>query len=284
MKSNLIQKIDEFNNSPKGKVVKSIFLLFFSMVMVATATLAWFFSNTSTTSAGMTMTVSGEVSYVEYTAYYIKDLDTKEVIKGEQSIVDGVNMLSVSLLPYDVTFTAVNQYAPIVIRAVFEKIENKYIPAANETKHLSVVVTRNGALDDGDGTILDDVFSSIGQVASYTSAGLALNATNKTIHDTLVAQYRADNNPQTFTTLQNNDTYTKVNSISMDLAYTLDNFEQNTQGESCLVVYLVLDYNSELTALFTEQASSAGTNVNAFDQQFEVGNDLSNINIQFAEV
>lgn len=280
MKQNLIQKIDKFNNSPKGKIVKSIFLLFFSIVMVITATFAWFFSNVSTTSGGMSVTVSSSVSFAEYSAFYIDDLDTKEVIKTDTMSMNDDSTLSVSLLPYDVTFTSVNQYAPVVVRIELYNIEAEHIPTGAQQKTLNVTLSRDASLDTGTSTNLCGIFSSIGQFGCYTASGLALDATNQTVYDTIVAQYRADNSPCKFTTVTN-ETYTKTTSLDMSVLYGAGDFKTNNSGDACLVVYLVFDYNVELTELYIDQQSSSGSGANEFDQRISVANDLSTMNIYF---
>lgn len=280
MKQNVIQKIDNFNNSPKGKVVKSIFLLFFSIVMVITATVAWFFSNVSTTSGGMSVSVLGNMSFAEYSAFYIQDIDSKEVIKTDTMSMNGDNTLTVSLLPYDVTFTSVNQYAPVVVRIELYQMENDNIPTGDQAKELNITITRDTSVDTGTSSSLCGIFSSIGQFGCYTASDLELNASNQTVYDMVMTQYRADDNPSKFTTIADNN-YTKQTSLDLSLSYTANDLKTNSVGNECLVIYLVFDYNVVLTELYIDQESSSSGDANEFDQRFAVANDLSTINIYF---
>lgn len=274
----LIEKIHEFNNSAKGRVIKSILLLVFSLVVITTVTFAWIVSNVSTTSGGMSLNVSETFSYAKYYTYHIDDLDTKEVVKTEQTDANGASNIDVCLRSYDTTFTSVNEYAPIVLEIDLNIIDSRYIPTEDETRYVHINISRNTAVDESTASYLDGVFSSVGQIGCYTSSALSLSSNNKTVYDTIVSQYRSDNSPNKFTTVENG-TYSKLSELNIDVAYNRDSLKTDANNSNWLIVYLVLDYSSVLTDIYADQVEYG---LGGFSQQIQIDNDLSKINISFA--
>ena len=275
----IAEMIEKFNNSKTGMLIKAIVLLVFSAAMITTVTLAWFYSNVSTTSGGMSLSVYGENSYGKYSAFYIEDIDTKEVIKGAQSNTTGVNRLDVSLRTYDKTFTSVNEYAPIVIRMELYEIEDRFIPTGDEVKQLNVIISRDTSVDTGTSEELCGIFSSIGQLGCYSSNGLELSSDNQTIYDTVIAQYRQDQNLHTFTTITNNS-FSKVSDLVITVSYTASNFKTDEEDNSCLVIYMVADYNVELTEAYLDQNLNELSGLNN-QEESNIANDLTSISIDF---
>lgn len=279
---NIFKLIEKFKNSPKGKLFRSIFVLVFSMILVGTSAYAWFSNNSVVGSNGLAVTIVDENAYSTYSAYFIEDVDTKAVGKINQSFVAGNYNLNISLMPYDLTFKSINQYDPVVVRILVYELSSKFIPVGNATKHLSIVLTRDTALDDGTSSMLGGVFSSVGQVDCYTSSSLALNATNKTIYDTIVAQYRNDNSLRKFTTV-NNNVITKTSLLDIDIAYTANDFKTDEYSKKCLVLYMVIDYNEDLAELYARQNGENLGTMNSLVQRFEIANDLERIDVDFVE-
>lgn len=275
----VIEKFEKFNNSPKGKVIKSIFMLVFSVILVITAALAWFASNVNTTAGGMSITVE-QSGYAYYAAFHIENIETKEIVRTETQN----NTISVGLLPYDTTFTSVNQYAQIVLRVEIGSMVGDAIPTGSGTKSLNMVISNNLASATETKGTLDATFSSVGQVACFTTSTLELGATNEEVYYGIKALYQDENNPATtykFTTVNNNSTYTKTKTLNVPVTYSESSFKEKSSGEKVLVVYFVLDYNPQLTGLYKEQASQGDAGGNEFDRKFSIANDLTNINVEF---
>lgn len=275
----IIEKFDKFNNSPKGKVIKSICLLVFSVLLVITAALAWFASNVNTTAGGMSVTVEQQ-GYATYSAFHINNLDSGEIVKTDSQN----NTISVELLPYDTTFTSVNQYALVVLRVEIGSLPDEAIPTGQGTKSLNMVISNNLATATETKATLDGNFSSVGQVACFTSSTLSLSASNNDVYYGIKALYDDENNPPTtykFATVNNNSTYTKSKTLSVPVTYSANNFKTNSVGASVLVLYFVLDYNDELTTLYKTQASQSASGGNEFDRKFPIANDLTNIDVRF---
>ncbi len=274
----ILKLIDNFNNSPKGKVVKSICYLLFSLMLVVTATFAWLASNVTTTSGGMAISVLDGGAYARYSAFYVSDINNKTISKKGQEVVSNAECLNVELRTYDKTFTAVNAYARVVVRIEVYNIDADNMPEGNGTKHLNVLLSRNSDLDtDTTSSTLGGVFSSVGQIGCYTSTTLGFNDENASIYNTIVDSYVAANNAQTFATVTNN-VVSKQNTLSFDVAYTSAHIKTGEDNKACLFVYVVFDYNTELTNLYIDQneASLAGSSDEA-----NIKNDLSKVDIEF---
>lgn len=274
----ILKLIDKFNNSPKGQLAKSIFCLLFSLILITTATFAWIASNVTTTLAGMGISVLDGGSYARYSAFYIDDIDAKSVGKINQSITGGTESLQFELRTYDKTFTSLNAYARVVVRLEIYNLSENNVPTENETKSLSISITRNQALDPSTSSALGGVFSSVGQVGCYTSSQLDFSASNNTIYNTLVNQYVLANNAQTFTSVTNN-VISKTTSISLNLNYTANDIKIGSDEKSCLLVYVVFDYNTSLTNLYIEQNEGHISSSN----EANILNDLSKMDIAFAQ-
>ena len=137
------------------------------------------------------------------------------------------------------TFTSTNQYAPVVVRIEIYDIPTDFVPTGNQTKYVSLVFSRNTSVSFTSDDELDEYFSSVGQIGCYTNSTLALNASNQTIYDAIVAQYRADSNIRQFTTYnQSTELYSKVGFLDISVPYTEANFKTNASSESCLVLYV----------------------------------------------
>lgn len=268
----IIETIDRFNNSPKGKVIKSILMLAFSVALVVVVTLAWFASNVSTTASNMAVTMETENSIAYYSTYTLTDIDTGEITKTTPERVNGVTNLSIELRPYDTTFKSVNQFAPVVVRIEIYETEGSFIPTGEEVRNFSLILARDPSIDTGTTTALAGLFSSIGQIGCYVASELDLSSSNSDIYNTIIAKYRADASVNKFTT-KSNGVYSKVNSLSIDVEYSAANVKHNnTTGKDCVIVYVVFDYNEQLTEEYTDQQESSGGAIN-------ITNDLTRLDI-----
>ena len=283
----LIKKIAEFNNSSKGKMVKSFAMLVLSMVMVICSTYAWFFKSVNVGSNNMQLTTKYEVMNASFTSFYYEELNTNEVTKGVQyQNEQGQNVLDIKLLPYDMTFKSTNGYKSIVVRIQIYDVDSIYIPVANQTKYVNLVVSRNTSLSFTTSNELDEYFSSIGQIAFYTDTTLALDDDEEDIYDTISAKYRADKentsnqNIKKFTTYSNS-TYTKAGQLSANMSYTTANFLTDENDEQCLVFYLCFDYNNEMADAYAEQESASMISA-GLEHHFGMLNDIASIGVQFA--
>ena len=276
---NIIKMIDKFNNSPKGRLISSFFVLGFSIIMVVTAVYAWFANNTRTNSTGMGVVADIEDAFVIYTPYYISDIDTQTVSMGTQVDARFTKNLNIDLLPYDLTFTSVNVYTPVVLRVLIGNMDSKYVPTGNETKHLNIVISRNTALDNGTTSTLAGIFSSVGQVGCYKSTAYATsNVAPKTIYDGIMPRYRADNSQSKFTTITN-DVISKVDTLSIDVEYSASDFMVDAYSVNYLPIYLVLDYNGTLAQRYATQNSGGG--LGSISQRYIISNDLTTIKVDF---
>lgn len=281
---NLIKLIDKFNKSTKGKILSSIFVFFMSVVMVVSVCLAyaWFVKNKQTDSTGLQIGTTVEQIRANYSSYFIEDLDTKEVEKGTQHTTNGVTILDVKMIAYDMTFTSTNQYAPVVVRIEIYDIPTDFVPTGNQTKYVSLVFSRNTSVSFTSDDELDEYFSSVGQIGCYTNSTLALNASNQTIYDAIVAQYRADSNIRQFTTYnQSTELYSKVGFLDISVPYTEANFKTNASSESCLVLYVCFDYNATLAQAYAVQESGDLSNTNSLEQRYSMINDVTDITVDF---
>lgn len=281
---NIIKMIDNFNKSSKGKVLSSILVFVFSAVLLATACVAysWFVKSTNVNSGNLALTTKYEAMNATFTSYYINDLDTKTVVKGDQyqDQTTGQTTLDVRLLPYDMTFTSTNQYAPVVVRVKIYDVATNYIPAANETKYVSLVISRKTNLSFTTSAELDGYFSSIGQIGCYSNSTLALNASYSTIYNTILTQYRADQNLMKFTTYVNS-TYTKVGFLDKSIAYTSSDFKVDENSKTCLVLYMCFDYNETLAQSYAEQETGELSSNSSLENKFDMLNDISTISVDF---
>lgn len=281
---NLIKLIDKFNKSTKGKILSSIFVFFMSIVMVVSVCLAyaWFVKNKQTDSTGLQIGTTVEQIRANYSSYFIEDLDTKTVEKGTQYTDNGATVLDVKMIAYDMTFTSTNQYAPVVVRIEIYDIPTDFVPTGNQTKYVSLVFSRNTSVSFTSDDELDAYFSSVGQIGCYTNSTLALNASNQTIYDAIVAQYRADSNIRQFTTYnQSTELYSKVGFLDISVPYTEANFKTNTSSESCLVLYVCFDYNATLAQAYAVQESGDLSNTNSLEQRYSMINDVTDITVDF---
>ena len=280
IKLNIIKMIDKFNNSPKGRLISSFFVLFFSIVMVVTAVYAWFANNAHVNSTGMGISSEVESGFTFFTPFYVSDIDTQTVSMGNQVDTRVFRDLNINLRPYDVTFTSTNVYTPVVIRMTVYELEQKYIPTGNETKQFNIDIPRDTTLDNGTSSTLAGIFSSIGHIGFYHSTTLALNATNQTIYNTIVAQYRADNSQYKYTTVTNN-VITKTNTINFNVTYSANDFKTDSYGKSCLTLYMVFDYRPELAQLYATQNSGALGSLGLLSQSYTIANDLTRLAVTF---
>ena len=281
---NLIKLIDKFNKSAKGKIVGSILAFSMSLVMVVSVCLAyaWFAQNDRVGSNGIQITTTSEEINATYSAYYIRNLDTKAVEKGSQYTNNGIATLDIKMISYDLTFTSTNQYAPVVLRIEVYDMPSKYVPTGNQTKTVSLVFERNSSVSFTSDDELDAYFSSIGQIGCYTNSTLALNASNQTLYDAIINQYRADNNIHKFTTYnQSTELYTKVNSLNVSMSYTAANLKTNSNNKSCLVMYVCFDYNATLAQAYAEQETGGIGTANSLEQKYDMINDISFITVDF---
>ncbi len=279
----LIEKIDNFNKSSKGKVVKSIISLFCCMIMVVTVCLAyaWFAKNRDVGSNGMGVTTKYEAVVVEFNSYHIDNIDTQNVAKGSQyTNQSGETVLDVDLLAYDMTFTSTNQFAPVVVRLKISGIPEDKMPAANETKYVSLVINRNTSLSFNTSSELDGYFSSVGQIGCYTNTTLGLNASNDDIYSAIIAQYRADQNVMRFIS-ESNSTYSKVALLDKSLAYTSANFVTDANNEKCLLLYMCFDYNSVYAQAYAQQESESLENITSLEHRFDILNDITLVSVDF---
>lgn len=280
---NLIKMIDDFNKSSKGKIFKSFFALFVSIVMLVTVCLAysWFVKNKNIASSGMVITSKNDEVHADFSSYYIEDIDTKTVLKGQQyNNANGMPTLDMNMLPYDVTFTSVNQYAAIVLRVLIYDIPEEFIPAQNQTKYVSLVISRNTSLSPASNNELDAYFSTIGQIGCYANSTLSLTDSNQDIYDAVITQYRADQNIMKFTT-SSNSTYTKVSHLNRSIPYTTANFKTDSNNKSCLVLYMCFDYNATLAQEYASQEIDSLASVNSLEQKYDMVSDISGINVDF---
>lgn len=277
---NLIKLIDKFNQSSKGKVVKSVFMFLASVFMVVFVCVAysWFVKQVNVGSTGMGVGTQYTVMNAHFSSFYIDNLDTKDVVKGNQyTDAQGHDVLDIRLLPYDMTFTSTHQYAPIVVRIQIYDVTSNFIPTGNQSKNLSLIISRNTNLSFATSSSLDEYFSSVGQIGCYTNTSLALNASYSTIYSTIVTQYRADQNVMRFTT-QSNSTYTKSGYLTKSISYTASNFFTDSNSDTCLVLYLCFDYNETLADAYAEQQSATSASL---ENKFDMVNDISTINVDF---
>ena len=280
---NIIKKIATLNKSARGQIIKSIISLMVSAVMVVTVCLAyaWFVNNKNTDSTRLGVTVDYTDMRATFSSYYIEDLDTKDVLKGTQYLKNGQYTLDIKLLPYDMTFTATNQYAAVVVRVQIYDLDVGYIPAANQTKYVNLVVTRNTNLSFTTDDELDGYFSSVGQVGCYTNTTLNLDDDYDDIYSAIMTQYRADQQVMKFTTASNS-TYTKVPYLAKSLAYTTANFKTDENSDSCLVLYMCFDYNITLSQAYADQETGDLSSVNSIEHSFEMLNDIAAISVDFS--
>ena len=280
---NFIKKIATLNKSSKGQIIKSIISLMTSAVMVITVCLAyaWFVNNKDIDSTRLGVGAGHENMRATFTSYYIEDLDTKDVLQGTQYMKNGQYTLDIKLLPYDMTFTATNQYAAVVVRVQIYDLDVGYIPAANQTKYVNLVVTRNTNLSFTTDDELDGYFSSVGQVGCYTNSSLALNADYDDIYSAIMTQYKADQQVMKFTT-ESNSTYTKVPYLAKSLAYTSANFKTDENDVDCLVLYMCFDYNSVYAQAYAQQESESLENITSLEHRFDILNDIIKTSVFFA--
>lgn len=282
---NLIKLIDKFNKSTKGKILSSIFVFFMSVVMVVSVCFAyaWFAKNTNTDSTGLQITTTVEDINATYTSFYIEDLDTKAVEKGSQyNNASGEATLDINMLPYDMTFTSTNQYAPVVVRIQIYDIPSQFIPESGQTKYVSLIFSRDTSVSFSSDSELDAYFSSIGQIGCYANSTLSLDASNETIYDGIIAQYRADNSVQKFTTYSDStELYSKVSFLDISVAYTSANFKTDSNSKSCLVVYVCFDYNASMANAYAVQQNEDLSNVNSLEQNYDITNDITAITVDF---
>ena len=281
---NLIKLIDKFNKSAKGKIIRSIFVFLMSGIMVATVCVAyaWFAINKQTDSSGLQITTTVDEISAVFSSYYIHDLDTKAVEKGTQyTDGNGVTTLDIDMINFDMTFTSTNQYAPVVVRIQIYDIPSRFVPSSGQTKYISLIFTRNTSVSFTTDDELDIYFSSVGQLGCYTNSSLALNATNKTIYDTVLAQYRADNNIMRFTTYNSTtELYTKVGFLDRSVPYTSADFKTDSNSETCLVLYVCFDYYDVFAQAFADQ-SNEGLGSGGLEQKYDMVNDITSITVDF---
>ena len=280
---NLINFIDKFNKSSKGKILTSIFAFLISAVMLTSVLTAysWFVKNTDTDASNLAITSTYEAINATYSSFYINDIDTKEVVKDDQYVnAQGVSVLDIKMLPFDMTFKSINQYAPVVLRILIYDIPSNFIPEANQTQYVSLVISRDTSLSSASSATLDSYFSSIGQIGCYSDTSLTLDDSNSDIYNAIIEKYKVDANVMSFTTY-NNSTYTKTSFLDKSIAYSSNNFLVDSNGKSCLVLYMCFDYNDPLASAYAEQERDDLSNVNSLEQSFEISNDISTINVDF---
>ena len=276
---NIIKKIDKFNNSPKGRVLKSIFALLFSAVMVITAVYAWFANNAHVNANRMGITAQVESGFTFFQPFYVSDIDTHTISQGSQVDTRVYRNLVMDLRPYDITFTSTNTYTPVVIRVLICDLESRYVPTGSDTKTVNLEVFRDTSLDNGTSSALAGIFSSVGHIGCYHATSLAVNASNSTIYNTIVGLYRADNSQYKFTTVTN-DVISKVNSLSFNVTYSASDFKTYS-STNALVFYLVFDYRQELAQLYANQNSGALGSLGSLSQSYTITNDLTRLAVTF---
>ena len=280
---NLIRKITDFNKSSKGKVCSSIFALFSSIVMLVSVCVAysWFFKNKQVASSGMVLTTKYEDISASFSSFYIDDLDTKAVVKGEQySNLSGETTLDMNMLPFDVTFTSTNQYAPIVLRILICDVPTSLVPAQGQTKTVNLVISRNTSLSPASNNELDAYFSTVGQIGCSANSSLSLTDSNQDIYDGIIAQYRADQNTMKFISGSNSN-YTKTSYIEKSISYSSANFKTDSNGDSCLVLYMCFDYYATFAQAYAAQEVENLSRVNSLEQKYDMVNDIASIDVDF---
>ena len=251
------------------------------MVVSVCIAYAWFAKNENVDSNGLQINTKYETMNAKYFSFYINNLDEKKVVTGSQyQNQQGQTLLDIRLLPYDMTFTSTNQYAPVVVRVQIYDIPANLIPAANQSKYVSLVISRDTSVSFSTNSELDGYFSSVGQIGCYTNSTLNLDDDEEDIYAAIIAQYRADQNVMKFTS-QNNSTYTKVGFLDKSLTYTSANFKTDEENKSCLVLYMCFDYNATLSQAYAEQETGDLGNTNSLEHSFEMLNDIAAISVDF---
>ena len=229
------------------KILIPLAAVLFSLVTTFTGTIAWFSMSNKVTATGMTIKAYVNDTIVSCSTYkYIVGSDEVDVKTGDAA-------RNFMLNQYDRVFTHLNRYNPLYLELEITG------SSLSTTGTLSLEISRDISIPILDNDRLSSCFSSVTKFAAvgnsaYTETGsIFVSGNNIQTWNHLQSVFDNQNiTTKRFVYLTQENAIDKYTTLNLSVAYTADDFIDNT-----LVVYLCINYDESLVESFMEDFSEA---------------------------
>ena len=273
-----------------GKIVMLALLGLFVLVVTLlylNSAFGWFAQNEDVSGDGMAVTAYQDDAEAEYTHYTFDAKNNQAVVYDQIS--------DIQVPQYDLIFLQRNRYTPAVVRVALtgehDLPESGTISLTVGRNLAATIMTPTGAeSNDSELAELNDLFSSLMRLTIVKGAGIySANQTtlynnidnlpygnNSTLYSVIKDQTANNSTTNVFTTITGAenaaDRYTKVNSLTLSIAY-----DENDWNGDTLNIYLYITYDKTLLNEYTRQDLSLSGDITSVGKVIELTNDLLTI-------
>lgn len=279
------------------KFIMSLVSIFITSIIFATVTFAWLYSNRNVDSLNSRMSLYFDDTTAEYEVFRY-DITTSSGTTKDANGVD-LDISNVDLNQYDLIFLRRNRYTPIFARVEITRLQSMPL---NGKVYLTVSRNNNGDAtttsnsDDPMGTYASSVMRFSGWVSqSYDSDPSVLyQLIDSELYNTIVVDKSYDSNSKldsdvfvTVTGQEGNRTYTKADSITLEMTYGSDDWvsktinagTENQKTVQVLNIYLYISYDVELINYYVVEHDMAATQIGA--NLVEFTNDIDVLRVSY---
>jgi len=278
-------------NKTLRKLIMSIVAVMLTGFVFTAVTFAWFYSNQNVDSDNNNMSLYFDDTTASYQVYRY---DTK-LLQGTTNDADGnpLDITDIDLNQYDLVFKARNRYTPI-----FARVEVVRLESMPENGTIYLTITRNSNGDDethsGEDLVMGAFASSVMRFTGWVSSSFnddpdALYQTiDNELYTTVVINKDYTSNSKldsdVFTTSSGEEgakTYTKVNTITLEMSYSSSDWTRNDEGKQVLNTYLYISYDVDLISHYAKENDMSSLQIGEETVSFE--NDINLLRVSYAK-
>ena len=278
-------------NKTLRKMIMSIVAVMLTGCAFVAVTFAWFYSNQNVDSDNNNMSLYFDDTTASYQVYRY---DTK-LLQGTTNDADGnpLDITDIDLNQYDLVFKARNRYTPI-----FARVEVVRLESMPENGTIYLTITRNSNGDDethsGEELVMGAFASSVMRFTGWVSSSFDENpdtlyqTIDNELYTTVVINKDYTSNSKldsdVFTTASGTTgamTYTKVNTITLEMTYSSADWTLNDEGKQVLNTYLYISYDVDLISSYARENDMSTLQIGEETVSFE--NDINLLRVSYAK-